>query len=918
VVDYQHGGYFPFEQITGTHLPVSVAKPEKNDNLLHLNLINGLMRIFLAFLCLVFSSQLFSQPLPKKEYAAQNSAGADMKTDGILDEAAWQNASWENNFIQSRPYEGRAPRFQTEFAILYDHKNMYVAFKAYDNQPDSISLRMTRRDQPEGDVVSITFDTYHDKRTGFSFSVSAAGVRSDMIFSDDGAIQDPTWDPIWWVKTSVNEEGWVAEMCIPLTQLRFNVEGEQLWGMQAGRYIFRFDESSQWQPIRREQAGYISNFGTLGGLENLDPKKTLNLTPYTVARLEMFEKEPGNPFRSSGRIKGMEAGLDAKIGLTSYLTMDLTINPDFGQVEADPSRVNLSAFETFFEEKRPFFVEGKNIMKYQLQFGDSEWTTEGLFYSRRIGRQPQIPAATGHSDYAEVPEFTKILGAAKVTGKSGNGWSVGILESVTRKEHAQISNYNGRKQLAMEPLTNYFVSRIQKDFNKGNTYMGGIITAVNRNLDEPQLESLHKSAYSAGFDWVHKWHEKAWNSEGGIYMSHVSGSREAISRTQLSWVHNFARPDAGYLEYDPERTSLTGYGGKFSISKIGGKWKFGSQFSIKSPGLELNDVGFAQQIDQIQQVVWTYYEIYNPFSVFRSLSFNLSEFAMWDFGGNKNMMGYNLVGNSQFINYWRMSVTFGILGEQQSNSSLRGGPALRGPGSRNIDLSVLTNPQKKMTFRLSSYFSGSRERDYSLNRNVSLNIGYRPVNTLRFDVTPGIYLSDSQLQYVSQHPHSAGRRYIFARIDQNTVNMSFRVSYSINPDLTVQYWGQPFIASGAYSNFKHITNSKAEQTTDRYHVYSTEQISFNEDWNMYAVDENLDGHADYSFGKPDFNVKTFLSNLVMRWEYLPGSAVYLVWSQNRDAYQNEGNFDIGNNLDALFSTSGTNIFLMKFSYRFGR
>jgi hypothetical protein len=875
------------------------------------------MRICLAFLFLVFSSQIFSQPMPKREYAAQISAEADIKTDGILDEPAWQNADWENNFIQSRPYEGKAPRFQTEFAVLYDQKYIHVAFKAYDNQPDSISLRMTRRDLTDGDAVSITFDTYHDKRTGFSFSVSAAGVKSDLIISDDGVIRDPTWDPIWWVKTSVNEEGWVAEMSIPLSQLRFK-GGEHLWGMQAGRYIFRFDESSQWQPIRREQAGYISSFGTLGGLENLNPKKTLNLTPYTVARMEMFEKEPANPFRSSGRKKALDAGVDAKIGLTSYLTMDLTINPDFGQVEADPSRVNLSAFETFFEEKRPFFVEGKNIMKYQLQFGDSEWTTEGLFYSRRIGRQPQIQATAGPSGYAEIPEFTKILGAAKITGKSRNGWSVGILESVTRKEFAQISNNNGQEQLALEPLTNYFISRVQKDFNKGNTYMGGIITAVNRNLDEPQLEKLHKSAYSAGFDWVHKWNNKAWNSEGGIYMSHVSGSREAISRTQLSWVHNFARPDAGYLDYDPERTSLTGYGGKLSISKIGGKLKFGSQFSIKSPGLELNDVGFAQQIDQIQQTVWSYYEIYKPFSIFRSLLFNLSEFAMWDFGGNKNMMGFNLVSNAQFTNYWRMMVTGGILGKQLFNSSLRGGPALRGPGSRNMDVSVLTNPQKKLTFRLSSYLSVSRERDYSLNRNVSLNVGYRPVNTLRFDVTPGIHLSDSELQYVSQQPFSAGRRYIFARIDQNTVNMSFRVSYSINPDLTVQYWGQPFLASGAYSNFKYITNSKAVQTSDRYHVYTNEQISFNEKWNMYAVDENQDGHADYAFSKPDFNVKTFLSNLVIRWEYLPGSAVFLVWSQNRDAYQNEGNFDMLNNLNALLNTSGTNILLMKLSYRIGR
>ncbi len=877
------------------------------------------MRLFLVIFCLIISAKLFSQPLPKKEYSAQLlDSGSEIKIDGILDELAWQKANWGSDFIQLIPYEGRDPHFQTQFAILYDKKNIYVAFKAFDKNPDSISIRMARRDQAEGDAVHITLDTYNDKRTGFNFSVSAAGIKSDLVFSDDAAIQDNTWDPIWWVKTSINKEGWVAEMCIPLAQLRFEEGKEQIWGMQIGRYIFRFDESSQWQPMKREQAGYISKFGTLRGIKNIKPKNTLDFTPYVVGSIETFEKEPDNPFLYSGRKFNYNAGLDAKIGLTNYLTMDLTINPDFGQVEADPSRVNLSAYELFYEEKRPFFVEGKNILKYQLKFGDSEWTTEGLFYSRRIGRKPQLSAKPENDEYADTPEFTRILGAAKITGKSKNGWSFGILETVTAREFADISNNINERQQVVEPLTNYFVSRIQKDFNNNNTYIGGIVTAVHRNMDEPQAEYLHESAYTAGIDWVHKWNDKAWNTEGGVYFSQVNGSKEAISRTQLSWIHNFLRPDADYLEYDPERTSLTGHGGKLSVSKIGGKFKFGSQFSWISPELELNDVGFAQQIDQVQQVVWTNYQFYEPFSVFRNMNINVSEYAIWDFGGNRNNLGLNFTWTTQFKNYWNLSAMYGLGAKMLVNSSLRGGPALRTPGNNNIELHIITNPQKKLTFQLNGTTYFSREQDYSFNRSISLNIGYRPFKALRFDLTPGLYLSDAELQYVSQQSYNNETRYIFGRINQNTVNMSFRINYNINPDFTIQYWGQPFIATGEYSIFKHITDSKAENTADRYYIYSSQQLSFNPEWNSYIVDENTDGSIDYTFGKPDFNVRNFLSNLVFRWEYQPGSILYLVWSQNINSYHNNGNFDLWSDLKTLFDTKGTNIFLVKFSYRIGR
>jgi hypothetical protein len=876
------------------------------------------MKLLLGALCLFLTANAVAQPHERRSYSAKEINGADIKLDGVLDEPDWLSANWGAGFIQSRPHEDEKPSHQTEFAVIYNKSHLYIAIKAFDNQLELISSRLTRRDETEGDGVGITFDTYNDKRTGFAFSVSAAGIKSDMVFSDDGVIQDKTWDPVWWVKTAITNEGWNAEMCIPLAQLRFREGDSQLWGMQVNRYIFRLDESSSWQPIKRDEAGYISKFGELNGIENIQPKNILEVTPYVVARFERFKKVPENPFRASGKINGLDAGLDAKIGLTNFLTMDLTVNPDFGQVEADPSRVNLSAFETFFEEKRPFFVEGKNILKYNLQVGDNEWTTEGLFYSRRIGRKPNSSPQLNMGEYADMPDFTKILGAAKITGKTNNGWSVGILESVTAKESAEIRGNAISRLEAVEPLTNYLVTRFQKDFDKGNTYFGGIMTAVNRQIDDQQLYFLHESAYSGGFDFVHKWNDKMWSAEGGFYFSHVQGSKEAIARTQTSWIRNFNRADADYLEFDPNRTSLTGNGGKFSIGKMGGKFKFGSQFSWTTPGLELNDIGFAQQIDQIKQVLWTYYQINEPFSIFRNISFNLGEYGQWDFGGNRNNLGVNFTSMAQFTNYWNLTITANASLEQLSNSALRGGPAIKVPGYRNINLNLGTNPQNKVTLYLNGGGSFTSAKDFSNSFNLYPSVGYRPLKTLRIDVTPGMYLSKGELQYVDQKHFEGNVRYIFAYIEQNTYSVSFRLNYTLTPNLSIQYWGQPFFATGAYSKFKYITDSKADELKDRYRLYTEDQISFQTSSNSYSIDDNRDQIGDYGFYKPDFNVKTFLSNLVARWEYQPGSTIYLVWSQNRNSYASDGSFEISRDVESLFNESAHNIFLIKFSYRLGR
>ncbi|MBN1952682.1 MAG: carbohydrate binding family 9 domain-containing protein, partial [Bacteroidales bacterium] len=375
----------------------------------------------------------------KKQYRATRLTTAPA-IDGILDDDAWNEGIWIDDFTQYEPYNGARVSQRTEFKILFDDDNLYGAFKAYDTSPDSIVSRLTRRDNPDGDLVGIIFDSFHDLRTGFLFGITSSGVKYDQMFTNDGDSEDSSWDPNWWVKTSINDEGWVAEMKIPFSQVRFEKNSGDIWGLEVARALYRKNEPSFWQHLPKDAPGLVHLFGELAGLEQIKPRKIFDVTPYTVGQAQTFKAEPGNPFNEKGNNFGFNGGLDAKIGITNNMTMDLTINPDFGQVEADPSQVNLSAYETFFSEKRPFFIEGKNITNFNIGIGDGDVGNDNLFYSRRIGRRPQGYPDLEEGMYADVPRFTAILGAAKLTGKTQDGLSVGFVEAMTSEEKAEIDN----------------------------------------------------------------------------------------------------------------------------------------------------------------------------------------------------------------------------------------------------------------------------------------------------------------------------------------------------------------------------------------------------------------------------------------------------------------------------------------------
>lgn len=493
--------------------------------------------------------------------------------------------------------------------IIYDDKNLYVAFKCYQEDPSTIEKRMGRRDSFSGDWVEINIDSYNDDRTAFSFTASVSGVKGDEFVSDNGNF-DESWNPIWYLGTKIDDDGWTAEIRIPLSQLRFGNEHEQVWGLQSTRRYFNNEERSVWQPLPANPPGWVSEFGELRGLIGLKPQKQLEIQPYTVAKLDTYEAQSGNPFRE-GSDANITGGLDAKIGITNDLTLDLTINPDFGQVDADPGAIALDGFEIFFQERRPFFVENKNVFDFRVGGG-----ADNVFNSRRIGRAPQgfTSANRNLGEYEDIPNATTILGAAKFSGKTKSGWAIGILESMTAKEYGEVKlderqdvlnalpEVGEEREELVEPFTNYLVARAQKDFNDRNSYVGAIFTATNRSLED-NVSLLHKSAYTGGLDFRHNWKNRTYYIDGNITMSNVTGSKEAILLTQTSIGHLFQRIDAGHVEVDPNKTSLSGTGGRIEIGKGGGgNWRYNFGGNWKSPELELNDLGFLRQADDIDNI----------------------------------------------------------------------------------------------------------------------------------------------------------------------------------------------------------------------------------------------------------------------------------------------------------------------------
>lgn len=848
--------------------------------------------------------------VPDRAVAAARVGGVPVTVDGRLDEPAWAGAQEAGNFVQFQPNPGAPASQRTVARVLYDDDAVYVGARLYDSAPDSVVARLARRDDAVfSDWFFVLLDSYHDRRTGFAFGVNPRGVKVDLQYSEDTR-EDPGWDAVWDAAITRDADGWTAEFRIPLSQLRFSA-GSATWGVNFRRRLARLDEISDWSPVPRSGAAFVSAAGELTGLTNLRPRRRLEIQPYALSGVQTAPGDAANPFyRPADPTTAM--GADVKYGLTSDLTLALTLNPDFGQVEADPSVVNLSGFETFLPERRPFFLEGAEILRPTFP----QFPT--VFHSRRIGRAPHgwVPDS---ALYADVPTATRILGAAKLTGKTAGGWSVGGLDAVTGAARAPFVDALGnRGATTVEPLTNYGVWRIARDLRRGQTILGAVGTLTNRGLPASgELDFLPSAAYVLGVDGLHRFAGGRLEIAGSLLGSRVQGDTSAINRIQRSPVHRLDRPDASHLSYDPTRTSLTGYSANLMIQNRTGRWRFYADTRARSGGFEVNDLGYLGRADQVTSTAHVWYHQYRPGAVFRSWQAHTSSWANWSFGGERQWTGVSFWMNGQLKNYWTIAGGTDYNLARLDPDALRGGPALRGNASWWPWLSVDSDPRRAVTATLwlwHQFELGTGAGD----AGAEGLIGIRPSDRLSISLGPrfnGVVTAD---QFVTNATPGGGTRYVRARLVQRTASLTFRAGLTITPALSLQAYAQPFVSAGAYTGFGRITDPKAATFSGRLSPYGADQLSYDAGATRYAVDADADGTPEFNFANPDFTFRELRANVVLRWEYRSGSTLFLVWSQGRQSTDGSGRLRLGSDVGNLLSAPGTNNLMLKVSYWMGR
>lgn len=844
----------------------------------------------------------FGRKYPARVYQTVRLEGAPPAIDGRLDDEAWKQGEWAGDYTQQIPTEGAPPSQATELKILYDDKHVYFAIRAYDD-PAKVHRYPGRRDAFTGDIVGVCFDSYNDKRTGFEFDLTAGGSKIDLILGNGETEWDTTWDPVWDGKVGHDEKGWTAEFRVPLNQLRYGPQDEHVWGLHAWRWIDRNGEEVQWQLIPRQNTGRMYQLGELHGIRGLPRPRHVELLPHTVGKVSSGPSVPDSGTDATGAV-----GLDAKVGLTSNFTLDATVNPDFGQVEADPSVVNLTAYETFYEEKRPFFLEGRKILAFEVEEQDQ------LFYSRRIGAPPSWSPPLAPGETASLPDSTTILGAFKVTGKTDGGVSVAALQAFTQKETVSVTSPIGRRDAVVEPFGSYTVGRLHKDWDKGNTSLGGMVTSTHRWASDPSLAFLPTQATTGGLDFTRYFADRSWVLEASGVFSHVRGDRQAIQALQTNAAHYYQRPGASHLGVDPNRTSLSGHGGaaRFGRSDTS-RLRLLDHFHWYSPGLDLNEVGYLRQADLIANQVFLGWSETTPKGIFRSYSVQLAREDQWDFGGLETRSATEIEASGQFKNKWQAEAQFAYE-DVVDTRMLRGGPALRWHDFFEASLSGHTDPSRRVSASLQGEQSRARDDD-SRASEVSGHLNLRLSNRLSLSGSASYERLLDNLQYVATAEADDDARWVLGRIDQDTWSFTFRVNVSITPELTVQYYGSPFIGTGRYTAFKKATDTLAQANQARFHLYRPDEIAYGPEENAYRVTE-AGGGPSYSFANPDFSFRQFRSNLVARWEWKPGSSMYVVWSQGRTGYAPSWNASLRDNWTELWRERPDNVFLVKLSYWF--
>jgi hypothetical protein len=857
-------------------------------------------------------------PGPGRELAAKR-VEETVRIDGRLDEAVWKDPG-AGDFIQRNPLDGKPASERTEVWVAYDEKALYVAARMHDSEPAKIVGLLGRRDDDlDSDWFIFAVDPYFDRRSGYSFSVNPAGSVIDRtLFNDEW--DDATWDGVWEGAAQVDTQGWTVEMRIPYDQLRFPAKDEYVWGINFKRVIQRKNEQDYFSWVPKEENGFVSRFARMTGIRGIRPGRHFEAVPYTAGKLAFSPEEQGNPFRTGSDLFA-NAGIDLKYGLKSNLILDLSLNPDFGQVEVDPAEVNLSVYETYYSEKRPFFIEGSNTFS-SFGYGGANnnmgfnWGNPEFFYSRRIGRPPQ--GWVDGDGYVRFPETTTILGAAKLTGKIAGNWNIGFLNAITAREYADMDEAGSRSSQEVEPFSDYGVLRAQKEFNQGRQGLGFIATGVFRDLNDAALESiLGRQALALGTDgWLQLGKKQEWALTGWLGATHVAGSRGYIFSLQHSPLHYFQRPDADHLSLDSEATSLSGWAGRLALNRQKGNLIFNAALGAISPGFDSNDLGYQWRGDYVNSHLVVGYGWLHPGKVFRSASLLGAMARGWDFGLNPIMKNYFLFLDGEFLNYWGGGIELGYIDAAYDKEVTRGGPLMRLPPGVWMEFSAYSDSRQPLVLSLSGVMS--RRSDDTREFNFGPTLRWKPRSNLSLSVHPLVDFIHTYRQWVANVDDpwmipTFGQRHVFAHLDEKMVSAEIRLDWIFSPRISLQAYLQPLIAVGRYSDFKEL----ARPETYSFNLYGQNDSTIIGDGHDYTVDPDGAGPApEFSFRNPDFNFKSLRGTVVFRWEYRPGSILYLVWTQNRQDLANPGDFNFGRDLGDLISAKGDNVFMLKATYRF--
>ena len=859
-----------------------------------------------------------SAPASNREVCAKRTATAIL-IDGRLTEAVWQGPG-AGDFLQRNPLDGKPASERTEVWVAFDEQALYVAARLFDSEPGKIVGLLGRRDDElDSDWFSFAVDPYFDRRSGYSFNVNPAGSIIDRtLYNDEWS--DSTWDGIWESAARIDEQGWTVEMRIPYNQLRFPARSEYIWGVNFKRTIQRKNEQDYFSWVPKEENGFVSRFACLTGIRDIRPGRHFEAMPYTVGKMTFSPIEEGNPFHTGNDLFA-SVGLDLKYGLKSNLTLDLSLSPDFGQVEVDPAEVNLSAFETYYSEKRPFFIEGANTFNFgyggaKNNFGFN-WGNPEFFYSRRIGQPPQ--GNVNSEGYVRYPEMTTILGAVKLSGKMAGDWNIGFLNAVTAREYATVDNAGSRSSQEVEPFSDYGVLRVQKDFNQGRQGLGFIASGVFRDLNDTGLqEVLGRQALALGADgWLQLGKDRGWALTGWLGATRVAGSSDYILNLQHSPLHYFQRPDADHLSLDPDATSLSGWAGRVALNKQKGNVIFNAALGAVSPGFEANDLGFQRRGDYVNAHLISGYEWLHPGKIFRSATVMAAMARGWDFGGNSLMDNYFLFLYGDFLNYWGGGLQAGIINASYDKEATRGGPLLRQPPGYWIDFHGYSDSRRPLVFSLNGELS-SRDDGSKIDFEIGTELRWKPGSNVSLAIHPEVEFLDTSRQWVANidDPHMTatfGRRYLFASLEEKVLSAEIRLNWIFTPKISLQVFLQPLIAVGHYSDFKEL----ARPASNSFNHYGRDGGTIRQDEAGYTVDpDGLGPAGPFTFNDPDFNFKSLRGTVIFRWEYRPGSTFYFVWTQNRRDFANPGDLDFGRDLGDLVSAKGDNIFMLKVTYRF--